>query len=157
MSLFWSYGNAHWSCKIQCSIVPNPLENKKNNQVSLVYYSILSSSWIKKESKLCYFPKNMLEHKQFKNMEFTWSPGTGTSVSPLTTSWTSIRSCLSSRRVSEGAIHRGRRPRWITPSEVMESSLWWNQDKEKTESSRILQHFLRQKFSFVTKLIAMLL
>ena len=45
---------------------------EKQNQASLVYYSIVSSPLIKRESKLCYFPK-MLEHKQLKNMAFTGS------------------------------------------------------------------------------------
>ena len=90
----------------------------KKNQVSLVYYSILSSSWIKKESKLCYFPKICSNTNSSK----TWNLHdlTGTSVSPLRTSWTSKRSCLSLRRVSEGLSTEAEGLAGLHPPR------WWN-------------------------------
>ena len=68
-SLFLSSGYTHWSRKIvrSCRIT---VTLRKTEPSILVYYSILSSSWITRESKLCYFPKisaNILEHKQFKD------------------------------------------------------------------------------------------
>ena len=66
---FLSSGYTHWSCKIvrSCRIT---VTLRKTEPSILVYYSILSSPWITRESKLCYFPKiwaNILEHKQFKD------------------------------------------------------------------------------------------
>ena len=43
---------------------------RKTEPSILVYYSILSSPWIMRERKLCYFPRiwaNILEHQQFKD------------------------------------------------------------------------------------------
>ena len=68
LSLFLSSGYTHWSRKIvrSCRI---SVTLRKTEPSILVYYSILSSPWIMRERKLCYFPRiwaNIL-HQQFKD------------------------------------------------------------------------------------------
>ena len=55
VSLFWSQRNTHWSLKIvrSCRITAT---SRKKNQELLVHYSIVNSLWIKRGSKLYYFP-----------------------------------------------------------------------------------------------------
>ena len=94
MSLFWSQGNTHWSCKIFRSPWINAMLIKRN-QVSLVYYSIVSSPWIKRESKLCYFPKICSTTNSSKTWHSQDLTRNSASLSPLRTTWTSKQSCLS--------------------------------------------------------------
>ena len=66
----------------------------KQNIISLVYYSTVSSLWIKRESKLCYFQKICANKNSSKTSQLLVLARTGASVSPLRTSWMSKRSCL---------------------------------------------------------------
>ena len=68
---------------------------EKQNQASLVYYSIVSSSLLKGESKLCYFPKIYSNTNTSETLHLQDLTRTGASLSLLRTSWTSKRSCLS--------------------------------------------------------------
>ena len=68
---------------------------EKQNQASLVYYSIVSSSLLKGESKLCYFPKIYSNTNTSETLHLQDLTRTGASLSPLRTIWTSKRSSLS--------------------------------------------------------------
>ena len=58
---------------------------QKQNQASLVYYSIVSSPLIKRESKLCYFPKICSNTNSSKTWHLQDLTRTGASLSPLRT------------------------------------------------------------------------
>ena len=58
---------------------------QKQNQASLVYYSIVSSPLIKRESKLCYFPKVYSKTNSSNTWHLQDLTRTGASLSPLRT------------------------------------------------------------------------